>query len=172
MNRPLSSDLLPLDLDARNATANISNAHARTIPQPSRAGSRATIPYRKRRVIVAIPVSRRSALDDPALPVGVARGARGRIVHDPLDVDDAAFFEGRAELAVLRVQAAADEERPRHAEDDGARHSRSRDGGRQRPLSEIGADPDADRGDEQPDGCDRPRRKADRGRVVDDLVGG
>src|SRR5215207_4636247 len=110
LNRLFSIDLLPLDLDARNATANIRNANARAIPQPSGAGSRTTISYGKRRAIVAIPIRLRATLDDPAFPIRVTRGSRGRIVHHTLHPHDAAFLQRRAELAVLRVKAATDEQ--------------------------------------------------------------
>jgi len=73
---------------------------------------------------------------------------------------------------MLRVQPTTDQQRPRHAEDDRARHHRTRGGRRDASATQVGAESDASQRDGQSDRRDRPGGEPKLRSVVDNSIRG
>jgi len=73
---------------------------------------------------------------------------------------------------MLRVQTTTDQQRPRHAEDDRARHHRTRGGRRDASATQVGAESDASQRDGQSDRRDRPGGEPKLRSVVDNSIRG
>ena len=111
-----------------------------------------------------------AALHDPARSDLVAGAARWSILHDPFDPNEAPFTQPIPKLGMLGVEPATDEQRPRRAEDDGARRENARHRGLAATSPAVGAYTDPYRGHQHANGRNGPAREGQAGRVVDDRV--